>query len=89
MGELRRPCLLTAVGCLPTVQLLRGLTPPLLRCRVGGPSTEKRRWGGIRNRIFKHACGAAARVPVAAFRRMCPTLDPVGFSVNQMRNASF
>ena len=94
--------LLSAAGA-PTytfVWLLRRCAPlSVQRCGVGGSSRrerEREKKGGekkrveFQNGIFNHLRGAAVRVPVAAFRRICPTLDPAAaLWLTQMRKRVF
>lgn len=97
-GELGRPC--PVVCCrgayLQLVWLLRRCAPlSAQRCGVGGSSRKKKKKeakkekGGIQNGIFNHLRGAAVRVPLAAFRRICPTLDPAALWLTQMRKRVF
>ena len=96
-GELGRPC--PVVCCrgayLQFVWLLRRCAPlSAQRCGVGGSSRKEKKErekekGGIQNGIFNHLRGAAVRVPLAAFRRICPTLDPAALWLTQMRKRVF
>lgn len=78
------------------LQFLQDLAPPLLFLhtamrsrRVKLKGVKKRHWCKIHNGIFNHLRGAVVLLPVAAFRRICPTLDPAGFWLEQMRKRVF